>query len=306
MRKIKIRIVGGLGNQLHCFAMGRAVAASNNAELVIDTESGFWRDPYGRRYMLDHLPGLRARKMPLFKFPGYRMLFKARLKLAKRLSGFLPPSRKLVIEETADTSYQGHILSTAYKSNPYFIGYWACHRYYAGVQDRLRAELAPPPPQAPEALALLEQIEATNSCMVHWRSYVEEVSVRHPALNDYYTEALRLIEARHPDAHFFVFSDRPDLIGKAIDTVRPNMTLVDLSSLGEAEQSLAEFYLMYRCKHAIIGDSTFSWWAAWLGDRAQKSVVAPGGLSPWGRDWAPPMWTLIEVQGRHERIAVSK
>ncbi len=62
MRKITTRLVGGLGNQLHCYAMGRAVAAYNNAELILDTVSGYWHDPYGRTYMLDHFPGLRARK----------------------------------------------------------------------------------------------------------------------------------------------------------------------------------------------------------------------------------------------------
>jgi len=286
--------------------MGRAVAACNNAELIIDAESGFWRDPYGRHYILDRIPGMHVRKMRFRRFPGYRTLFRLRIRTETWFSQFLPLSRKLVIEESIRTSYQDDILRTSYKWNPYFIGYWACHRYYAAVQDELRAELKPPVPQAPDALALLAKIEAADSCMVHWRSYVEEVSVRHPDLTDYYAEAMRLIEETHPDIHFFVFSDRPDLIGKALNTDRRNMTLVDLSSLGDEAQSLAEFYLMYRCKHAIIGDSTFSWWAAWLGDHAQRSVVAPGGLSPWGKDWTPSAWTMIEVQGRHERIAGAK
>ena len=247
--------------------------------------------------MLDHFPSLQAYKMRLNKFPGYRTLFRVRLKAATRLSRFLPLSRKLVIEEGTRTSYQEDVVSTVYKSNPYLIGYWACYRYYADVQDVLRSELAPPVPQSTQAMTFLKKIESVNSCMVHWRSYEEDIKVYHPALTEYYTEALRLIEAMHPDVHFFVFSDRPDLIGKALDTDRPNITLVNLSSLDNETQSLAEFYLMYRCKHAIIGDSTFSWWAAWLGDPAGKSVIAPGGLSPWGQDWTPPAWTLIRVNG---------
>ena len=53
--KVIVRVRGGLGNQLFCYAAARRLALINNAELVIDDVTGFVRDKkYKRKYMLDH------------------------------------------------------------------------------------------------------------------------------------------------------------------------------------------------------------------------------------------------------------
>jgi len=53
--KVIVRIQGGLGNQLYCYAAAKRLAIKNNAELIIDDVSGFkWDYLYQRKYMLDH------------------------------------------------------------------------------------------------------------------------------------------------------------------------------------------------------------------------------------------------------------
>lgn len=300
VKRITTRLVGGLGNQLCCYAFGRAIAAFSGAKLELDTESGYWSDHYGRRYMLSAFPELNIRKRRFRSFPASRLLFKVRLKLASLLSRRLPRERKLVIKEGLRCAYQPEIHHTIYKNNPYFIGYWASYRYYSGIEDQLRLELTPPKPQAPEALKALVEIESTNSCLVHWRSYFEEIEkgIVHPDMRDYYAKAMQCVEDRFPDVRFFVFSDRSDLLRDAVDVEKENVSVIELTSLDGDARSLADFYLMYRCKHAIIGDSTFSWWAAWLSDGPDKLVVGPEGLSPWGSDWMPPHWTAINAVAR--------
>ena len=36
-----------------------------------------------------------------------------------------------------------------------------------------------------------------------------------------------------------------------------------------------DFRLMYSCKHFIVSNSTFSWWAQYLGEDKGKIVIAP-------------------------------
>lgn len=301
MRAVTVRLVGGLGNQMHGYAFGRAIATRNQATLYLDVESGFLNDPHQRVYLLDRLPGLHARLLPFRSKTGSaRLLFKVGVKLRSACSRLLPLPLKLVVAERAPWRYREDIHHARYFCHPCFMGYWSSYRYYQEIEEELRRELEPPLPTQPAVLELLSRIRSVPSCFIHWRSYNEEKGADRPSLRSYYKDAIGNVSARHPGISFFVFSDDPAGARKQFPFSSGNVVYVDLPEAQGNMQSLADFYLMHACDHAIIGDSTFSWWAAWLSDREGKTVVAPRGLSPWGEDWLPPHWVALGINGGEE------
>jgi len=262
----------------------------NNAVLVMDVGSGYWSDPYGRQYVLDKFPFLTVKKKKLPTGKLTRQAFKAGLRLGMAFCEKLPISIRPIISEAYPRRYQEEVHRTKYIVNPYLIGYWASYRYYQDIAAELRRDLIPPRPVDTSALNILREIESVRSCSIHWRSYSEESGVFHPSLTEYYRSATSLIERRHPDIRFFVFSDDPVAARKTLTNIKSNTVFVNTPNSKGNAQSLIDFYLMYSCDHLIIADSTYSWWAAWLSDKENKIIVAPRGLSPWGDDSLPSHW----------------
>ena len=79
----------------------------------------------------------------------------------------------------------------------------------------------------------------------------------------YYEPALAQFPADWP---VLVFSDdiptTKHYFGNSVDYAEGNHYMEDL-------------YLMSQCQHFIIGNSSFSWWPAWLKDNPTKKIIAP-------------------------------
>ena len=111
---------------------------------------------------------------------------------------------------------------------------------------------------------LKEQIEATpQSVALHVRrgDYLHPTNLPHFGLCplDYYQQAMAYIRRQYPETTFFIFSD---------DVKWAEQNLQDENAVfvhpQPNESDVIDLYLMSLCRHHILANSTFSFWAAWL------------------------------------------
>lgn len=89
-------------------------------------------------------------------------------------------------------------------------------------------------------------------------------------LDNYYRKALELFDSSYK---IYVFSDDIPEAKKVLQNTSYEYV--------EGNNYMVDFYLMSLFPHFIIGNSTYSWWAAWLSQNPDKKIVAP--LNWFGR-----------------------
>lgn len=290
--QIITRLLGGLGNQLFQYAVGRALSVRHGAELLLD-DSLLKRHRYNtthREYALDAYQ-LRGRKLS----PRENRIIRARVSWPFRYlceSGLVRSSFTYYREPHFE--YDPILFKAS--DNIILEGYWQSARYFCEITDELRSELQPATPLLPMAQRYLEQITQQNSVSLHVRrgDYVSKASTaaNYVACDlQYYRRAIDIVAKREPNPVFFVFSDTPDWVKENLKIDYP-MILVSQPYSWPAYEDLR---LMSSCAYNIIANSSFSWWAAWLNTNPDKIVVAP---SQWfkndnnTRDLIPPEWIV--------------
>ena len=279
--RVTVWIGGGLGNQLFQYAAARRLALHNRVPLVIDHLSGFPRDFYQRKFQLDRFDIRAGYVEPGEAFVSNwgRLRRLARL----RINRDRPLERQTHLLER-ERWFDPRLLELPVTRPLYLEGYFQDENYFKDIRELLLEDLQLRAEHDAENLAVAERIGAAEAVCLHVRRLhgvpnikdakpLAQVSSWHHLDDGYFQKAVAEIEQRVANPHYFVFADYadPDWLRANVRTRHP----VELCAHNGADKDYEDFWLMSQCRHFIIANSTFSWWAAWLGRHPEKIVVAP-------------------------------
>ncbi len=298
---IVVQLIGGIGNQMFQYACGRHLAHLNNSELLLDLSFLQNRVPLGkdfvfRDYDLD-IFNIQARIATQNDIPLYPATWKIN-SIPHRLYHFVQITRKgfkFVLDRRLNSYkqilYNKKILEK--RGNIYLAGYWASPKYFEAIQAMIKSDFSFRKKISDNCLNLLQQINSANSVCINVRRK-EFLTIKAMGFHgiDYIQRAVNKIEQEVINPAFFIFSDDLDWCRQNIVLDHPTV-FVGQECYGEKFRDYLE--LMMSCKHFIIPNSSFAWWAAWLSDSRNKIVITPQNYFAGydTRDLIPGNWLRV-------------
>lgn len=302
MNVIVIRLEGGLGNQLFQYGYGLALQERHGGRLLYDRRL-VRRDP-SKALALSQVTGLDpvGPVEELISF-GLRAYAGVCIRIVRALKGRTDAAARLLAQLGVHHQFHERYLELGDNGRTPFIyvtGNFMSEKYFESAVHRVRASVQPELALGHSVQQLAAKIRSTNSVALHVRrgDYLSDRwrEKLHVCTDTYYEKAVALIKEKVQGPAFYVFSNTAE------DTswVRENYKFLprETTFVEQGPSDVEHFALMASCRHMIMANSTFSWWAAYLSEGSNKVVVAP---SLWNRnawdmsDLYLPGWALVSV-----------
>jgi len=302
---VRIILKGGLGNQMFQYALGKSVALKYDVPLFLDLSFLKTRIPFKN---LTPLKGFTYREYDLDIF-GIKdtsgTIFNNSV-LDKYCSYLVTTTKnrflgKNYIKE-GKNPYKYYERALEGGSEAVFDGFWHNYRYFETYKKEI-CTIFDIEKLFDEKYKDFEDkiVGHENSVAVHLRrgdySNKKHKSVYVELTKNYYMEAINQIKKKVENPHFFVFGGEDESwikskLGSGLD-LGDEFTIVSDSTSGYKNRS--HFRFISLCKHAVISNSSYSWWAAYLNKNENKIVMAPDKWMPQYEFENVENWISLEV-----------
>lgn len=272
---IIIKLQGGLGNQMFQYAFGRYLTLKNNSKLVLDL-SFLTKRPYGvnytfRNYELsefDIKADIQNNTNNLYKNILSKIIGK--FKILQLLNVVKFPV--IIVQE----DFRPIKKYLNLRGNYYLDGFWQSEIFFKEFETQIRQDFNFNSEIPNQCKSFVNEIYQNNSICLHIRrgdflKNAENRTTHGVCSIDYYKDAIQHISKNIEYPIFFVFTD--DFQWAKSEFKNNNFKFFDFEDL--QSNAVLNLQIMSKCKHFIISNSSFSWWAAWLSENKNKVVIAP-------------------------------
>jgi len=265
-------LVGGLANQMVIYAAAKALSEHLQVELKLDIRK-LSRDKK-RNYALNHL-NIETKTAT-----------KEEIDLVcQKSSSWIISKIKKTIRKTCNGNAFGIYKEPAISLDPNFFsltdntyikGSFINALYFTPIEKMLKHEFQIKSSLSNRTTELIKSITSSNSVSIHIRrgDYANEKKTNkiHGLIPiDYYKTAIDLISNRIKSPTFYVFSDDLSWVKNNL----PNTQEMHFIDHTNGDTAYEDLHMMSLCKHNIIANSGFSYWAAWLNSNEEKLVISP-------------------------------
>lgn len=282
---IYLKIIGNAGNQFFQYAFARNIQERIGGELYIDYE---WARTSPIAW------GGCDRQLDDFNIANYTYVTDEKISyfhrfLLNRISTYMGINRIPMNDGKTYTFYKFcakylerfgiYFFGSCYYpyrypsvGKVYIQGYFESARYFHDIDTKICDELTPKYPVLEQNLELYDIIENNESvCISIKRMDIEDESVAQKYWYDinYFYNAVQYLKSKINNPVWVVFSDN-------VEWCKDNFHIDGKVFYETSGNPIWEkIRLMSSCKHFVIHNSTFSWWAQHLSKSKNKIVIAP-------------------------------
>lgn len=274
---VVVKIIGGLGNQMFCYALYRSLKEKG---IKTKVDISFYnkqdnQDIDKRELELEKVFGLKLDRI------NYLQSFLNDIEIRFGL--------KRVISDNMN-GFQSEVMNI---KDGVLSGYWQSLKYSNHISSILRNDFSFDRPLSDKAKQILEKIRKTNSVSISVRRG-DYLKVGYVQPLEYYDKAISYIKTNVENPVFYCTSDDIEWCKNVWDD-----SMVYIDWLDDYNQYFG-MQIISECKHNIISNSTYGFWGAWLNDNKNKIVIRP---SKWFKDpqkkkidfW-PEEWLVIDKE----------
>lgn len=269
---IIVNLTGGLGNQMFQYAFGKALANKYRTDLKLHFTNALFNTQREFELNIFNISGEIATHNDLQKFGIVEnRVINRLLYLFDERFGF--QLNQHIVTQKFPYDFDSKYLKI--KDNSYLQGYWGYENYFKSIEKILRNEFTFKHILDEKNKELLRKIVNSESVSIHVRrgDYVtNKMNIPKFIGKDYYLKAIKQIKKIISKPLFFIFSDDILWCKQNLANLVKNIIFIDGN---KDKDSYKDLMLMSYCKHNIIANSTFSWWAGWLNNNKKKVIIRP-------------------------------